>query len=143
MRFSDCSGRPVLDTSSATTLGKVDALLVDPGDQRVVAVTVKRKGDQDVLRWSALTSFGPDAVTVPGEDAFTASDDRLDALASKAGALLKKRVLTDAGDESGTVTDVEFDPETGRVTALVTTEGEIDGGRLRGVGSYAVVVGRS
>lgn len=142
MRFTDSRGRKVLDTSSATTVGKVDALLVDPAERRVVAVKVKRKGDDDVLLWPALTSFGPDAVTVGGEDAFSQADDRLDALASKAGRLLGKRVLTDAGNEAGTVQDVEFDPEDGRVTVLVTTEGDVDGARLRGVGSWAVVVAR-
>ncbi len=140
MRFTDCAGRRVLDTSDATTAGKVAALLVDPGTQRVVAVTVKRKGDADVLRWPALTSFGPDAVTVAGPDAFSRSDERLDALASKAGALLGKRVLTDAGDEAGKVQDVDFDPEDGTVLTLLTSAGDVAGSRLRGVGSYAVVV---
>lgn len=142
MRFTDVRGRKVLDTSTATTVGKVDGLLVDPAERRVVAVHVKRKGEE-LLRWEALGSFGPDAVTVAGEDALTASDEHLDALASKAGALLKKRVLTDAGNEVGTVEDVEFDPESGRVTALLTSEGEVDGERLRGVGSWAVVVARA
>lgn len=143
MRFSDTRGRKVLATSTATTVGKVDALLVDPATRRVVAVSVKRKGDEDVLTWEALTSFGPDAVTVGGEDAFSRSDERLDALGSKAGALLKKRVLTDGGDEVGTVQDVEFDPSDGRLVALLTSQGEVDAARLRGVGSYAVVVARA
>lgn len=143
MRFTECRGRTVLDTSTATKVGKVDALLVDPGERRVVAVTVKRKGDDDVLLWPSLTSFGPDAVTVAGEDAFSRADDRLDALASKAGALLRKRVLTDAGDEAGTVDDVEFDPSDGRLVRLVTSQGDVDATRLRGVGSYAVVVARA
>lgn len=143
MRFSETSGRKVLDTASATTVAKVSALLVDPAERRVVAVKVKRKGDQDVLRWSALTSFGPDAVTVEGERVFTSSDAQLDALSGKAGALVGKRVLTDAGDEAGTVQDVEFDPADGTVTALLTSEGDVEGSRLRGVGSYAVVVARA
>lgn len=140
MRFRDATGRKVLDTSSAVTVGKVSGFVVDPVERRVVAVTVKRKGDADVLRWSDLASFGPDAVTVPGESAFTVADERVQALSGKAGALLKKRVLTDAGDAAGTVVDVEFDPDDGRVVTLLTSEGDVAGERLRGVGSWAVVV---
>ena len=140
MRFSEAEGRKVLDTASAVTVGKVGALLVDPAERRVVALRVKRKGDQDVLRWSALGSFGPDAVTVAGDRVFTSTDAHLDALSGKAGTLVKKRVLTDAGNAAGTVQDVEFDPQDGRITALLTSEGQVDGARLLGVGSYAVVV---
>lgn len=50
------------------------------------------------------------------------------------------RVLSTAGDELGTVTDVEFDGGSGSVTRLLLVENEIAGVRLRGIGSYAVVV---
>jgi sporulation protein YlmC with PRC-barrel domain len=45
-----------------------------------------------------------------------------------------------AGDELGTVTDVEFDGGSGSVTRLRLDDHEVAGVRLRGVGSYAVVV---
>ncbi len=140
MRFTDCRKRPVVNTSDAVTLGKVDSLLVDPSTRRVVAVTVAHKGTADTLLWPALSAFGPDAVTVTGEDALSAPEGRVAELRGKDAALLGKRVLTDAGDETGTVEDVEFDPATGAVTALLTTVGEIAGDRLLGVGSWAVVV---
>jgi sporulation protein YlmC with PRC-barrel domain len=40
----------------------------------------------------------------------------------------------------GKVTDIEFDPETAAVTALVLAEGSIEGDRLMAAGSYAVIV---
>ena len=140
MRFTECRKRPVLDTSTALTLGKVDGLVLDPATRSVVAVTVKRKGDADTLLWSALQTFGPDAVTVDGEQALTEADEHVTALRSKKRAALGKRVLTDAGDEAGLLEDVAFDPASGTVTALLTSEGEIAGDRLLGVGSWAVVV---
>jgi len=61
-------------------------------------------------------------------------------LSSKDHRVLGKRVLATTGDELGTVVDVEFDPHTGTVSALVLAAGEIAGVRLIGVGSYAVIV---
>ncbi len=140
MRLTECRKRPVLDTSTALTLGKVDGLVLDPATRTVVAVTVKRKGDADTLLWGALQSFGPDAVTVGSEQALTEADEHVVELRTKRHAAVGKRVLTDAGDEAGTLQDVEFDPASGAVTALLTSAGEVAGDRLLGIGAWAVVV---
>ncbi len=140
MRFTECRKRPVVDTSSAVTLGKVDRLLLDPSTRAVAAVVVKRKGDVDTLPWAGVQAFGPDAVTVTGEDALVVAEGHLSELRGKDRAVLGKRVLTDAGDEMGTVDDVEFDASSGSITTLLTTGGEIAGTRLLGIGSWAVVV---
>ncbi len=57
------------------------------------------------------------------------------------GALdpLQKRVLSDLGNELGTVTDVTVDDD-GLVEGIETGEATVAGTRLRGIGSYAVVV---
>ncbi len=49
----------------------------------------------------------------------TDPDGRLADLATKDGTVLKKRVLTDAGEDLGSVRDIDLDPETGALTALV------------------------
>ncbi|WP_329360807.1 PRC-barrel domain-containing protein [Streptomyces sp. NBC_01483] len=54
--------------------------------------------------------------------------------------VLGVRVLTEDGDERGTVRDISFDPVTGRVTKMCTTLGDIPGDRLIGLGDYALVV---
>jgi sporulation protein YlmC with PRC-barrel domain len=52
-----------------------------------------------------------------------------------------KRVLTSTGDEIGKIRDVDFDPASGVLTALLVDNGsEVEAARLLGVGSYAVVV---
>ena len=54
---------------------------------------------------------------------------------------MKKRVLTSAGDELGTIKDIDFDPETGALTTfLLEGASDVAADRLIGVGSYAVVV---
>jgi sporulation protein YlmC with PRC-barrel domain len=68
------------------------------------------------------------------------STPEITGLVGKDHQLLGKRVLSTGGDDLGKVADTEFDPDTGAVTALVLTSGEIAGTHLVGVGSYAVVV---
>lgn len=144
MRFSEAVGHTVFSTSSATTIGKVHALVVDPGTRAVVALRLKKtRGDHDLLLWSALTAFGRDVVTVHDEDALTAAEGDVAALLGKDHDLSRKRVLTEGGDDVGTVDDVEFDPGSGEVTMLLTNVDDIAGARLLGVGSYAVVVGNA
>ena len=141
MRFSEAKGQKVMSTSTATTIGKVEAFVIDPAGQSVVALTLKKTGgDADTLLWSALSAFGRDAVTVAGADALTVADERVALLGDKHHTVLGKRVLTEGGDDLGAVTDVEFDATTGAVTALLTKTAEIAGSRLHSVGSYAVVV---
>lgn len=143
MRFSEARGHKVVSTSSATTVGRVDELLVEPAQRAVVALHLKKtEGDVDTLLWPAMTAFGRDAVTVSGAEALVKADGRIAELAGKPAHLLGKRVLTEDGDEQGKVQDVEFDPETGTLTTLLTDRAEIPGERLSGVGSYAVVVRR-
>ena len=38
------------------------------------------------------------------------------------------------------MTDAEFDPATGRLTALILATGTVGGERLIGIGSYAAIV---
>ena len=141
MRFSEAKGQKVMSTSSATTVGKVEAFVIDPAAAAVVALTLKKTdGDADTLLWSALSAFGRDVVTVTDADVLTVADERVAMLGDKHHTVLGKRVLTEGGDDLGEVADVEFDSATGAVTTLLTKTEEIAGSRLRGIGSYAVVV---
>ena len=135
--FGEAKGRPVVSTTTAETVGKVEGFVVDPAARRVVALRLKK---HDVLRWPDLTAFGSDAVTVGGADRIGPPDGDLVRLADKKHDVIGKRVLSAAGDELGKVHDVEFEADTGEVTTLVLDSGSVVGGRLLGIGSYAVVV---
>lgn len=140
MRFSDAKGHKVVDKSTATTVGQVRGFLVDPRSRSVAALRLKKTDQGDVLRWSDLTAFGVDAITIGDSAAITELDDELEAFRGKRRRLLKKRVLTTGGDELGEVADVEFDPDTGTLTTILLQDGEVAADRLVGIGSYAVVV---
>ncbi len=140
MLFSEAKGRKVVSTATAETIAKVSDFVVDPATRSVVAIKVKKAKSGDTVRWDTLTAFGVDAVTLPSEDLVTEPDSAVAALSGKHHRLVGRRVLTSRGDELGDVQDVEFDATTGALTALLLRGGSIDGARLVGVGSYAVVV---
>jgi len=144
MLFSDLKGRKLVDTSSADTVGKVDGFLLDPATQSIAALEFKKTDGGDTVAWSVITAVGDDAVTIPGTNVLIEAEGRLAELASKRGVVLKKRVLTDAGDDLGEVRDVDLDPSTGSVRELVVgakkTPTHVAGARILGVGEYAVVV---
>ncbi len=141
IRFSDIDGNPVMDTSTATSVGKVVAPVVDPIHQRVLGFRVGRsKGPGDLLLWEAIAGLGPDAITVDSAQRLVSPPDELKDRAGKSLDLIGRRVLTDSGHDLGQVQDVEFDPASAAVTSLILKKQYVEGERLLGIGSWAVVV---
>jgi sporulation protein YlmC with PRC-barrel domain len=140
MRFSEASGRKVVSTSTAETVGRIEEFVIDPRSHSVVALELKRTDTGDTLRWSDIVAFGVDAVTVTAADKISDAGPDIQTLTGKAHRVLGKRVLSTRGDELGRVADVEFDPETAAITAFQLDSGDVEGVRLIGIGSYAVVV---
>jgi sporulation protein YlmC with PRC-barrel domain len=141
MRYSEAKNRKVMSTTGAITVGKLRDVIVDPRNAHVVAVTLKKtEGPGDTLTWNNLKSFGRDAITVESANLITVAEGELAVLSDKHHRLVGKLVLSEAGDELGKVKDIEFDPESGAVREIITSTEEIAGGRMLGLGSYALVV---
>lgn len=141
MLFSEATGRKVVSTADASTVGTVSGFVVDPASKRVVAVALaKTSGQGTMLPFDNIAAFGVDAVTVAAADAVVVPDERLTALSGKQHTILKKRALTTAGDEVGTVRDVEFDPADGTLVSIRLDDHTWNGQGLVGVGSYAVML---
>ena len=83
-----------------------------------------------------VTSVGADAVIVNRVRDVGPDEDRL---VSGSQDPLKKRVLSDQGNEHGSVSDVTID-EAGLVHSIDVDGESTDGARLRGLGSYALVI---
>ncbi|MEO8888312.1 MAG: PRC-barrel domain-containing protein [Jatrophihabitantaceae bacterium] len=140
MLFSEARGRKVVSIATAQTVGKIDDFVVDPATHSVIALGLKKTDSGNTLRWWAIAAFGADAVTVTGAEKITDADEQVAALTGKDHRVLGSRVLSTLGDELGTVADVDFDPTTGEILALHLADDQVEGVRLVGVGSYAVVV---
>jgi uncharacterized protein YrrD len=142
MLFSQARKRNVVNTTTATRVARVDSFVVLPGPARVALLRLgKVSGAGTLLAWEDLQGFGPDAVTVATDAVIRPARDALEQRAEDNDLeIMGKRVLTERGMELGPVTDVDFDPETGAVTSLITKTETIAGRRLIGLGGYAVVV---
>ncbi|KOV52043.1 hypothetical protein ADL00_38415 [Streptomyces sp. AS58] len=142
MLLSRTQGEVVMDLTTAETVGTVAACTVAPSPARIAGLRLKTRGrGHHTLVWEDVRSFGPDAVAVEGADRIRDEKD-IDPgdPASAVHDPVGKAVLTETGLEKGTVIDVEFDEESGRIGHLLTAEEQIPGDDLLGVGSYAVVV---
>ncbi len=129
-------------TATATRVARVNSFVVLPGPARVALLRLgKVSGAGTLLAWDDVQGFGPDAVTVATDAVIRPARDGLEQRAEDGDLeILGKRVLTERGMELGAVKDVDFDPETGVITTLITKTAAIDGERLIGLGGYAVVV---
>jgi sporulation protein YlmC with PRC-barrel domain len=141
MRFSEAEGRKVVSTASAETVGRVSDFVIDPVSRTVAALVLKKTpGSDNILPWENLQAFGQDAVMIDDIGRLTTAAGRVAELSDKRFREHGKRVLSTEGVDLGKVADIEFDPETSAVTALVLAEGSIAGERLLAAGSYAVIV---
>lgn len=140
MLFSEASGRKVVSTSTAETVGQIADFVIDPKSHSLVALTLKKTDHGDTLLWTRITAFGADAVTVPDAEVIIDTNDAVAALSGKDQHLIGKRALTTAGEDLGPVVDVDFDPESGQLIALTLTTSAIAGDHLIAIGSYAAIV---
>ncbi|MFE4856611.1 PRC-barrel domain-containing protein [Streptomyces sp. NPDC056670] len=138
MLLSQTLGRSVINVEDAQQIGAVEELVIDPASAQIVAIRLKGAKDAGggTVAWQDVQAVGPDAVMVHA--ARTARLSPVDAEVQK--DLVGKRVLTERGEEIGKLTDVAFDPVTGRVEGLQTARGLIPGHSMLGVGAYALVV---
>ena len=141
MLLSEAQGRKVISTQSAEPMGHFNDLVIDMGHGQIAALSLaKTPGPGHLLPWSDVTAFGMDAVTAAGVELLRQPEGDLAELSDKRHTVHKKKVLTTQGLQIGTVRDVDFDPQTGRILALLLEDRPVTGDRLLGAGSYAVVV---
>ncbi|MCZ9347591.1 PRC-barrel domain-containing protein [Streptomyces sp. TRM76130] len=142
MLLTNAQGEAVVDLSTAETVGTVTACAVAPSPARIAGLRLRTRGrGHHTLDWSNVQSFGPDAVAV--EEAGRIRDERDIDRRDPAHAVhdpVGKAVLTETGLDKGTVLDIDFDEQSGRIRHFLTDEEQIPGDELLGVGSYAVVV---
>jgi sporulation protein YlmC with PRC-barrel domain len=140
MRWRRTIGRDVVETTSASTLGSVEGLVVDVPNHRLSGVVMA----SGIVPWSTFGSVGRDALTVPSAEVVEepTTDEELDAIAGRSDPI-GRRVITEDGRLLGKVADVSFDPESGAIRRFLLNDDDVDGRRLIGIGTYAVVVSSS
>jgi uncharacterized protein YrrD len=144
IRCNEAVGRPILSRSSAEALGELRGFVIDPRERRVIRLVVHRGRTDELVAWEDISGFGPDAVLVSSSGALRAAesdDDKADV--ARRRDPLAKQLLNDQGNGAGKVRDATFDEETGALQSVSGDSAEVDASRIRGIGSYAVVVAAS
>ena len=96
-------GRPVVATDTAEQLGSVDTVVVDPAQQRIVALHLGSKSAH-FLAWADVNAVGDDAVMAASATAARDPQGPLEErVAAGVGVKPGQRVLDDGGDEFGHV----------------------------------------
>ena len=134
-------GLPVVSRTSAETVGALVAPVIDVNARRVVAWQVVKGRRPIVVENANLAGIGQAAAMLDEEASMRepASPEEVETVKGN-HILLGARVLTDAGDVLGTVEDAEVDSDSGEIAFVRTSNGDVSAERLRGFGSYALVV---
>ncbi len=144
INISNLYGRDVLDVATAKTVGKIRCAIIDAPSGKVNALVLdKTLNDAEILSWSDIKSIGPDAITVESVDVFRAAGKGEERAAKGDLDPVGKRVLTDAGEEVGELSDIVVDEESGTVEHAIVGDGQVGGQGILGSGNYAVVVERT
>ncbi|MGW6056331.1 PRC-barrel domain-containing protein [Streptomyces sp. NPDC055189] len=140
MLLSQILGLSVVSAEDALPAGEVAGLGIDPLTCRVTEVYLKNAKGGDSVPWTRVRGMGPDAAIIDTAAAGAGSDSAHPRAHKR---LLGKRVLTESGEDIGTLTEVTFDPETGAVGDLYIGRDQTPtpGSRMVGLGSYALVLG--
>ncbi len=127
-RYSKVRGKSVMTATEGKNVGKVDHLLVDPDQKKVIWVKIDNPGLFTGHRWasaSAVRTFGEDRVLVNTEADLRDESAVPDiAVIQKAKRdMVGKRVVTSEGKYIGDVQDFEFDPPSLAVTGIMVSYG--------------------
>lgn len=142
IRLTEALGLPVLSRASAERLGELRHLVLDAPAHRVVTLHVAGRGRRArFVDWAAVVGAGSDAIVVSGEEALRPPRNDLEVEVAKGHLDLEDRlVLDDRGDSPGTLSDLGIDEASGTVADLLCGGDRIDGGRLRSLGPFCIVV---
>ncbi|MWA09535.1 PRC-barrel domain-containing protein [Streptomyces sp. BA2] len=142
MLLSQVLGHPVISAEDARPAGEVAGLGIDPRTRRITELYLRAtKSGGDSVPWSHVRGMGPDAVIIDTGAAAATEAGRGGSHSRAHKRLLGKRVLTEYGEDIGTLTEVTFDPDTGSVGDLYVGREQVPGSRLVGLGPYALILG--
>ncbi|MCU1456871.1 MAG: uncharacterized protein JWL73_963 [Actinomycetia bacterium] len=140
--FRHAHAIPVMSKASAEKVGQIKHFVVDATTRKITSAQIDGNKKHGVMvSWDDIQAVGDDAVIVESDAVLRDAANETEERAARGElVMLDKRVLDDQGDELGLVQDVVFDPATGEIEAINVGREIVEGDRLLGVGSYAVVV---
>lgn len=150
MKASELKNRPIVSLNGGVKVGEVSDLTLDATNVRVSAVLLRGHDASSVVPYPAVRHIGPDAVTIDDSRIVQAPANPGGIAERKISTLTGLPVLNEQGAVIGNVDDLEFDEESGGVTALLVHHGGVIGiggsheriaaSAIRGIGPQMVTV---
>ena len=134
--------RPVVDRANAKTLGEGTGMTIDVAFGGVRSWQIGKGRKARFVDHAHVVGVGDAAMLI--DDAANLrppEDDHEHATVKGKLTALGHRALSDAGDDLGTISDVDVDLATGYIRKITTPIFESGGGQIRGFGAYALVLG--
>ena len=124
-------GQDIYSVSDGLRVDSVKDLVLEDGDDGVVALLVSEGGllsSSRVIPFASVVRFGPSAVMIDTAASVVPATDepRVHEILDRKGTLLGTRVMTEEGEDLGTIADVYFDEGSGRVTGYEVSGGRVD-----------------
>lgn len=117
-RAAELIGMPIVTLESATTVGEVKDVLVDPARSRIIGFTVRGHGLlssplMGILPGEKVHAIGRDALMIAGESAIVRQREGMAGTLADQQEVVGKEVVTAGGASLGTINDVVLEIEGG------------------------------
>lgn len=128
---SSVIGQDVLSLETGQRLHSVKGVVINEANDDIVALVLDEGGlfsSTLVVPVEAVSSFGKDAVVIPNAEAVGRVSDfpEIKPLVERRGQIAGRKVFTEAGEDRGTIKDMYFDEQTGRVVGFEISGGAVD-----------------
>lgn len=135
-------GRRVISSDDASTIGTVKTIVLDQTGRHIEALHVAGRARRaELLAWSDVVGFGPDAViAAPGAAPHPVVDEQQEDMVRGRIAVLGGKVLGVDGFERGIVNEVAFETASGAVHSIVVNGVGVPAAAIRSLGHYCWVV---
>lgn len=131
MKLSELKGKSVVGVAEARNVGVVEDVLVGPSFNTVegLVIRVKKRGPEHVISSENVRAIGRDVVTIDSANSLRTLDQAPNlAGLPRLTSALHSRVVTQDGQVLGSISEVEFDPTSRKITSF-----EYDGRGLAGL----------
>lgn len=142
MNAEELMGRSVVDASDGSTVGRVQGMLVDPNERKVVALKIE-KGmltHPYYISLDNVTSAEHDVVTIKSQEAMLERHNF--GAAGLTEHLSSRKVFTEDGRDLGVVHGYEFDANTGAMSSITfSVDKQVLGGLWKTAGdAYSIPI---
>lgn len=128
MRSAALKGMAVVSIAEGTRLGRVDDLLIDITERRVVALNCSESGKRFIVPFQFVKNIGQDAITVESSQVTQVDGQGMQAPnVVRLDEFMKLKAVDEAGTLVGTVSQLDIDPATGTLVSIEAHKGGLLG----------------